>query len=89
MQFLKIWLLSNDHLYYYYFCFLLGSTERAVLANSDRIVIDSLPLEKLQKYYAEVPNSCREVVLGYVSYYESITLVRLHKEFAQGKDMPF
>ena len=52
-------------------------------------MIDSLPLEKLQKYYAEVPNSCREVVLGYVAYYESIKLVRIHIEFAQGEDMPY
>lgn len=53
-------------------------------------MIESLPLEKLQKYYAEVPNSCREVVLGYVTYYESIKLVRLHIiEFAHGEDMPY
>lgn len=53
----------------------VGSTERAVLANCDKIVQESLPLVKIQQYYEEIPDSCRDVVLGYVSHYEDIKLV--------------
>lgn len=53
----------------------VGSTERAILANADRIVQESLPLKKVEAYYAEIPDSCRNVVLGFVTHHESTKLV--------------
>lgn len=41
-----------------------------------KIVEDSLPLKKVEWYYAEVPESCKDVVLGYVTHYENVQLAR-------------
>ena len=54
----------------------IGSTERAVLSNCEKIVQDSLPLVKIQQHYEEIPDSCSHVVLGYITHYEEIKLVR-------------
>ena len=56
-------------------CKFIGPTERAVLANCDTIVEQSLPLAKIQQHYQEIPDSCREVVLGYVTHYEEVQQV--------------
>lgn len=45
------------------------------MANCDNIVEQSLPLAKIQQHYEEIPDSCRQVVLGYVTHYEEVQQV--------------
>ena len=52
-----------------------GNTERQVLENIETIVADSLPLESVQSYYSQFGESSRNVVLKYISFYESQKLV--------------
>ena len=56
-------------------CKFVGPTEKAVLANCDNIVEQSLPLAKIQQHYEEISDSCRQVVLGYVTHYEVVQQV--------------
>ncbi|XP_015748455.1 PREDICTED: uncharacterized protein LOC107328226 isoform X6 [Acropora digitifera] len=51
-----------------------GSTERAVVTNSYRRVVESLPLEEYQGYYVEVPLRGKRSCLGYLTHYENINM---------------
>ena len=50
--------------------FPLGSTEREILKNFERIVEKSLPLVKVTKYYQECSGVAREIILGFVTFFE-------------------
>ena len=58
-------------------CF-TGSFEREVLKNFDTIVERSLPLSKVTDYYKQCPGSGRQLVLGYVTFFEERKLVSGH-----------
>ncbi|XP_015748451.1 PREDICTED: uncharacterized protein LOC107328226 isoform X2 [Acropora digitifera] len=51
-----------------------SSTERAVVTNSYRRVVESLPLEEYQGYYVEVPLRGKRSCLGYLTHYENINM---------------
>ena len=56
-------------------CKFVGPTQRDVLDNCDINVEQSLPLAKIQEHYEEIPDSCRQIVLGYVTHYEEVQQV--------------
>lgn len=60
-----------------------GSTERDILKNFEAIVEKSLPIEKVQKYYAECPGSAKQVILNYVTFFEARKSVGTNKPMYQ------
>ena len=52
-----------------------GSMEREILKNFGTIVEQSLPLEKVAKYYQECNGSSKQVILNFVTYFEERMMV--------------
>ena len=58
-----------------FYLILIGNTERNILDNTDEIIRKSLPTDRVISYYKEVSGACKDVVLGYVTFMNTVKIV--------------
>lgn len=58
-----------------FYLILIGNTERNILDNTDEIIRESLPTDRVISYYKEVNGASKDVVLGYVTFMNAVKIV--------------
>ena len=62
-------------------CYTSGSFEREVLRHFGSIVEESLPLEKVTRYYKQCPGVAKQVILDYVTLFDETKMVSVQCSF--------